>query len=77
VTFNGKAATVTSNSAMKIKAKVPAGAKAGYIRGTTPGGTTKSATKFRSLDREPPVTISRFVTSPLFSMRPDLFSPDV
>ena len=47
VTFKGKAATITADSATKIKVKVPGGAKTGYIQVTTPSGTTESVTKFK------------------------------
>jgi hypothetical protein len=46
VTFNGKAATITSDSATKIKVTVPSGATTGKIKVTTPGGKVTSATNF-------------------------------
>jgi hypothetical protein len=46
VTFNGKAATITSDTATAIKAKVPAKATTGVIQVVTPGGKAKSATGF-------------------------------
>jgi IPT/TIG domain len=46
VKFNGKAATITSNTATQIVTKVPAGATTGPITVTTAGGTATSATKF-------------------------------
>jgi hypothetical protein len=53
VTFNGKAATIVSNTATRIRVKVPAGAGTGPIAvttgGMTPvygGGTTTSSTNF-------------------------------
>src|ERR1700689_5439473 len=49
VTFNGTVATVISDSKSKVDADVPAGAKTGYIEVTTPGGTAKSASKFKVL----------------------------
>jgi hypothetical protein len=46
VTFNRKAATMTSDTATRIKVKVPAKANTGVIKVTTPDGTAKSATDF-------------------------------
>jgi hypothetical protein len=46
VTFNGKAGTITSDSATKIKVTVPVGSSTGKIKVTTPGGNVKSATNF-------------------------------
>jgi hypothetical protein len=46
VTFNGIAATITSDTATKIKVKVPAGATTGKIQVTTPDGKVKSASNF-------------------------------
>jgi hypothetical protein len=46
VTFNGKAATITSDTATKIKVKVPASATTGKIQVTTPDGKVKSASNF-------------------------------
>ena len=46
VKFNGKAATITSNTATQIVTTVPAGATTGPITVTTAGGTATSATKF-------------------------------
>ena len=46
VTFNGTSATFTVDSPSQITAKVPAGATAGPIAVTTPGGTATSATNF-------------------------------
>jgi hypothetical protein len=46
VRFNGTNATITTNTATKIKATVPAGATTGKIEVVTPSGTVKSATKF-------------------------------
>jgi hypothetical protein len=46
VTFNGKAATITSDTATKIKVKVPSGATTGKIQVTTPDGKVKSTTNF-------------------------------
>jgi IPT/TIG domain len=46
VAFNGKAATITKDSATKIIVKVPSGATTGKIKVTTPEGSVKSATKF-------------------------------
>jgi hypothetical protein len=46
VTFNGKAATITSDSATKIKVTVPSGATTGKIKVTTPGGKVTSAANF-------------------------------
>jgi hypothetical protein len=46
VTFNGKAATITSDTATKIKVKVPSGATTGKIQVTTPGGKVKSTSNF-------------------------------
>jgi len=42
VSFNGTAATLTSNSATSINTTVPAGATSGQISVTTPGGTALS-----------------------------------
>jgi plastocyanin len=47
VTFNGTAATISSDSATKIVVRVPAGATTGRIAVTTPGGTATSATAFK------------------------------
>jgi hypothetical protein len=46
VTFNVAAATITKDTATKIKVTVPSGATTGKIKVTTPGGTAKSATSF-------------------------------
>jgi hypothetical protein len=47
VTFNGTVATITKNTATKIKVKVPTGATTGKIEVTTAGGTVTSAKKFK------------------------------
>ena len=47
VTFNGKAATISSNTATTITVKVPAGASTGKIKVATPAGTATSATPFK------------------------------
>jgi hypothetical protein len=47
VTFNGKAATITKDTATKLKVKVPVGATKGTITVTTPGGSVTSAKKFK------------------------------
>jgi IPT/TIG domain len=46
VTFNGRVATITSDTATKIVVHVPTGATTGKINVKTPGGTAKSATEF-------------------------------
>ena len=46
VTIGGVVGTIKSDSATLIKVKVPAGARTGKIKVTTPGGKAKSATKF-------------------------------
>src|SRR5579875_2153555 len=46
VTFDGTSATITSISATQVKATVPAGAKTGRIKVTSPGGTATSTTNF-------------------------------
>ena len=46
VTFNGVKATITSDTATKIKVKVPMGATTGKIQVKTPGGKVKTATAF-------------------------------
>ncbi len=46
VTFNGVKGTITSDSATKIKVKVPAGATTGKIKVVASGGTVKTATAF-------------------------------
>jgi RHS repeat-associated protein len=52
VKFNGQTATVTSASATKLVATVPAGATDGPISVTAPGGSANSATNF-SVTAEP------------------------
>jgi hypothetical protein len=47
VTFNSKAATITSVTTTMIKVEVPTGATTGYIKVTTPSGTARTATKFK------------------------------
>jgi hypothetical protein len=48
VTFGGKkATTIVSDTATKLKVKVPSGARSGKIKVVTPGGTVTSATSFR------------------------------
>jgi fibronectin-binding autotransporter adhesin len=47
VSFDGTAASITTDAATKITTKVPAGAKTGTISVTTPGGTVTSATVFK------------------------------
>ena len=49
VTFNGKLASVITDSATKINTDVPTGATSGYIKVTTPGGVAKSTSKFNVL----------------------------
>ena len=46
VKIGGAVATITSNTATKVKVKVPSGAKTGKIKVTVPSGTAKSATNF-------------------------------
>jgi uncharacterized protein YhaN len=46
VKIGGVAATITSNSATKIKIKVAAGDRTGKIKVTTPSGSVYSATNF-------------------------------
>jgi hypothetical protein len=46
VTFNNSTATITKDTATKIKVKVRAGATTGKIKVSTPGGKAKSATVF-------------------------------
>jgi plastocyanin len=46
VTFNGTAATISTDTATKIVVKVPVGATTGKIAVTTPGGTVTSAATF-------------------------------
>ena len=47
VTFGGKkATTIVSDTATRLKVKVPSGARSGKIKVVTPGGTVKSATSF-------------------------------
>ncbi len=46
VTFNGTSATITSDTATTIKAKVPAKATTGAIQVTTPNGTVTSTSNF-------------------------------
>jgi plastocyanin len=46
VSFNGTAATISTDTATKIVVKVPVGATTGRIAVTTPGGTATSATTF-------------------------------
>jgi hypothetical protein len=46
VTFNGVKGTITSDTATKIKVKVPYGATTGKIQVKTPGGKVKTATAF-------------------------------
>ena len=46
VTFGGKAGTITSDTATKIKVTVPADAVSGKIQVKTPSGKVKSATNF-------------------------------
>ena len=46
VTFNGSEATITKDTATKIKVTVPTGATTGKINVTTPGGSAKSASTF-------------------------------
>jgi hypothetical protein len=47
VTFDGVKATVTEDTAMQIKVRVPKGAKTGKIKVTDPDGTATSQTKFK------------------------------
>ena len=47
VSFNGEPATITKDTATKIKVKVPSGAKSGLITVVTPGGKVKTATAFK------------------------------
>ena len=47
VTFNGTVATITKDTATKIKVKVPSGATTGKITVTTTGGTVTSTSKFK------------------------------
>ena len=47
VTFNGMSATITKDTASKLKVKVPAGATKGPITVTTPDGSAASAKKFK------------------------------
>jgi alpha-tubulin suppressor-like RCC1 family protein len=60
VTFNGKKATVISDTAKKIEADVPIGATTGYVVVTTPGGTATSASRLKVLA---PLTDAKSVTS--------------
>jgi hypothetical protein len=46
VTFNGVKGTITSDTATKIKVKVPSGATTGKIKVVTPDGKVKTATAF-------------------------------
>ena len=46
VTFNGVRGTITTDTATKIKVKVPVGATTGKIKVVTPGGKVKTATAF-------------------------------
>jgi hypothetical protein len=46
VAFHGVAATITKDTATKIKLQVPHGATTGKIKVVTPGGTVKTATAF-------------------------------
>ncbi len=46
VSFNGVAATITSDTSTKITVKVPTGATTGYITVTVPSGSVTSKTKF-------------------------------
>ena len=46
MTFGGVAASIVSGTATALKALVPAGAVAGKIAVTTPGGTAVSAGTF-------------------------------
>jgi hypothetical protein len=47
VTFNGKAATITSDTPSEIKVRVPTGAKTGYVQVTAAHGKATSATRFK------------------------------
>ena len=58
VKFNGKAATITSNTGTQIVTKVPAGATTGPITVTTAGGT---ATSRYELHRDRPVPRSQYL----------------
>jgi len=60
VTFNGVKANVISDTANKIEADVPAGAKTGYIKVKTPGGTATSASRLTVLA---PLTDAKIVSS--------------
>ncbi len=46
VTFNGVKGTIASDSAAKLKVKVPAGSTTGKIKVVTPGGLVKTVTSF-------------------------------
>jgi DNA-binding beta-propeller fold protein YncE len=46
-TFDGVKATITSDTATKIKVKVPKGAKTGKIKVVDPDGTATSTTNFK------------------------------
>jgi uncharacterized repeat protein (TIGR02543 family) len=46
VTFNGVKGTITKDTAMRLKVKVPSGATTGKIKVITPGGKVKTATVF-------------------------------
>lgn len=46
VLFKGTHATITKDTAIKIKVTVPTGATTGKIKVTTLGGKAKSATNF-------------------------------
>jgi hypothetical protein len=46
VTFNGVKGTITSDTATKLKVKVPIGATTGKIKVVTPSGQVKTATAF-------------------------------
>jgi hypothetical protein len=46
VTFNGVKGTITTDTATKLKVKVPSGATTGKIKVVTPDGNVKTATAF-------------------------------